>query len=63
MVGFVCLLRERENMYMHNWGKDREKGRERIPHRLCAVSVKPKAGLDPMNAEFVSLSRNQELDV
>ena len=31
-----------------------ERGRERIPSRLCAVSAEPDAGLAPMNHEIVT---------
>ena len=42
-------MRERERGRETKWGRGRERGRERIPSRLCAVSVEPDVGLDPMN--------------
>ena len=35
-------------------GRGRERGRERIPPRLSAVSMEPKAGLRPTNREIVT---------
>ena len=32
----------------------RERGKERIPRRLCAVSTEPDAGLDPTNYEIMT---------
>ena len=32
----------------------REKGRERIPSRFCAVSIEPNSGLDLMNHEIMT---------
>ena len=29
-----------------------ERGRERIPSRLCAVRAEPDTGLDPVNCEI-----------
>ena len=44
----MCV-RERE------WGKgQKEKERERIPSRLCAVSVKLYAGLELMKPEIMT---------
>ena len=31
------------------WGRDRERGRERIPSNLSAVRAEHNAGLDPTN--------------
>ena len=42
--------RERENMS----GGVAEKGRERKPGRLHAVSTEPDAGLNPMNHEIMT---------
>ena len=40
---------------MHKWGererareRERERERQRSPSRLCAVSIEPDAGLDPL---------------
>ena len=41
--------REREN----EWGRNRERGRERIPSRLQVVRTEPDVGLDLMNREIV----------
>ena len=35
-------------------GKGRERGRERIPSRLHAVSTEPDAGLKLMNCEIIT---------
>ena len=41
--------RERERV-----GRDRERGRERIPSRLCAVGMEPNLGLDLRNSEIMT---------
>ena len=38
---------------MHAWGKGRERGRERIPSRLPAVSAELDTGLDFRNCEIM----------
>ena len=35
-------------------GRHRERGRERIPSRLHAVSTEPNTGLDPTNSEITT---------
>ena len=42
---YVCLLilRERENVCVHEQGRGRERKREN-PNRLCAVSAEPEVG-------------------
>lgn len=35
---------------------ERERGRERIPRRLCVVSAQPHMGLDHMNLGYSDLS-------
>ena len=40
----------------------RDRGRERIPSRYSTVSTELDPGLDPMNREIMTLSRNQESD-
>ena len=35
-------------------GRGRERGRERVPGRLHAVSAEPKAGVKPMNREIMT---------
>ena len=45
--------RERERTTMRG-GTQRERGRERIPSRLHAVSTEPNTGLDPMNHEIMT---------
>ena len=44
--------RERERASMSRGGTDR--GRERIPSRLCTVSTEPDVGLKHMNCEIVT---------
>ena len=41
-------LRERE------WGRGRERGRERIPSRFHAVSAEPNVGLELTNREIMT---------
>ena len=41
-------------MNTHGQGKAKERGRERIPSRLCMVSTEPAVGLDPMNREIMT---------
>ena len=36
------------------WGRGKERGKERIPSRLRAVSVKLDVGLDPQNCEIMT---------
>ena len=45
---FIYLERQSEN------GRGGERGRERIPSRLLAVSTEPKAGLELMNGETMT---------
>ena len=50
---FIYLfLRERERE--RDRGRGREKGRERIPSRLCADSAEPNVGLSLMNHEIMT---------
>ena len=47
---FLFILRERVSA-----GEgQRERGRERIPSRLCAVSAEPDAGLDLTTCEIMT---------
>ena len=46
--------RERESEYTCTHGGGVEKRRERIPSRLCAVSIEPNAGLSPVNQEIMT---------
>ena len=43
----ICLFRLRQSECEQ--GRDSERGRERIPCKLCAVSTELDAGLDPTN--------------
>ena len=46
--------RERECVYTHSeLGRGRERGRERVPSRLRAVSEEPDVGLSPTNLEIM----------
>ena len=51
---FFLTEGEREREREFKWGRDREKGRERIPSRVHAVSMEPDAGLNPMNREIMT---------
>ena len=42
---FICFERERER---------RDRGRERIPSRLCTLGTEPDSGLDPTNCEMMT---------
>ena len=49
-------MRERENvrMWAHEQGRGRERGRERIPSRLCTISEEPDVGLELPNCEIMT---------
>ena len=38
----------------HAWESDRERGRERIPGRLCTVRTEPSTGLELTNHEIMT---------
>ena len=46
--------RERESERAQAREGQREWERERIPSRLCTVSVEPNVGLEPMNKEIMT---------
>ena len=46
--------RERERESMCELGKNRERGRERIPSRLHAVRAEPQVVLDLTNCEIMT---------
>ena len=52
----LCISSEREDVRAHaRTGRgESERGRERIPSRLHAVSTGPAAGLDLTNREIVT---------
>ena len=52
-------MRERERAGRE--GAERERGRERIPSKLCAVSTKSNVGLEPTNREII-VGQNQKSD-
>ena len=41
-------------VHVHERGRGREKGRQRIPSRLRAVSTEPSMGLNPTNREITT---------
>ena len=42
---------------MREQGRVRERGRQRIPGRLCAVSTEPHMGLELTNLEITTWAR------
>ena len=50
---FVYFERE------HEQGRGSEKGRERIPSRLCAASTEPDIGLELKNCEIMTWAENK----
>ena len=46
------FLREREST--HELGRDRERGRERMPSRFHAISTEPDVGLELTNWEIMT---------
>ena len=49
---YLFILRERERESKQ--GRDREKGRERIPSRFHAVSTEPNSGFPLTNCEIMT---------
>ena len=47
---FIYFERERER----EWGRDRERGRERIPSRLCTVRAESDTGLELSHCEIMT---------
>ena len=45
---------EREREGENEWGRSRERGRQRIRSRLCADRREPDVGLEPMNCEIMT---------
>ena len=45
---------EKERETECKWGKGKERGRQRIPSRLCTISTEPDAGLERMNCEIMT---------
>ena len=48
VYSFIQRVRERERK------RGREGGREKVPSKLCTVSVEPDVGLDPINREIMT---------
>ena len=50
---FIYFYREREresaSTRKHEQGRGREREKDRVPSRLCSVSVEPDKGLESMN--------------
>ena len=51
---FLFVLREREPENACEWGTGRDRGRERIPSQLHAVSAEPNVGVELTNREIVT---------
>ena len=47
-------MRERDRDRKNMGGAEREWERERIPSRLCAVSMEPDVGLEPTNCDIMT---------
>ena len=45
---------ERQREHEQGRGKKRERGRERIPSRLCTVITEPDVGLELTNREIMT---------
>ena len=43
----------RERARAREWGRDRERGRERFTSRLLAVTTEPNPRLEPTNREIM----------
>ena len=54
VLSWILFLVERERESKHEQGRGRERGRQRIPSRLRALSTEPNAGLEPTNREIVT---------
>lgn len=47
-----CVYFEKESV--HEQGRGRQRGRQKISSRLCTVSAVPDVGLQPMNPETMT---------
>ena len=55
MHNFTYLfLKVEERAQTHEWGRGRERGRQRIPSRLHTINAEPDAGLELVNREIVT---------
>ena len=72
-IDFSIILRERERKKVREREKEsereimsgvgqKERGRERIPNRLCIVSTETASRLELTNSQDHDLSRSQESD-
>ena len=63
---FILRKRERDSVYMQaeEGQRERERGKERIPSRLHAVSPEHDTGLNPTNLKIITCAkiRNQLLN-
>ena len=51
----------RVSEHAHKQRRGRERGRERIPSRLCAVSTEPNTGLEVTNREIMTRAKIKSL--
>ena len=49
--------RARKRERVSRGGAERERGRERIPSRLCTVSTETDVGFDPTNCEIMTWAK------
>ena len=54
-VLFIYFERDRQ----HEWGKDSDRGRDRIPSMFCTASTEADVGLEPTNREIMTWAKTK----